>query len=118
MKMIPFTASSSRDHGPSSRVPVELMKTSSTDLGGVGNSQHDSEAMRDAFGDFVGQTLFGSMLATMRESVGKSAYFDGGRAEEIFQKQLDQKLVEEISNASSKSFVDPMFDLFQLQRHA
>jgi hypothetical protein len=95
-------------------MPYELLNSSAT--GDHDPAASDSGPMREAFGDFVGQTLFGSMLATMRESVGKAAYFDGGRAEEIFQQQLDQKLVEEISNASSKSFVDPMFDLFQLQR--
>lgn len=89
-----------------------------TQRSGGGENHRDIGAMKEAFGDFVGQTLFGSMLSTMRESVGKSAYFDGGRAEEIFQQQLDQKLVEEISDASAESFVDPMFDLFQLQRHA
>ena len=72
--------------------------------------------MKDAFGDFVGQTLFGSMLQSMRESVGKPAYFHGGRTEEVFQKQLDQHLVEAISEASSDAIVDPMYDLFQMQR--
>lgn len=81
-----------------------------------GSSDEDSGAMRKAFGDFVGQTLFGSMLASMRDTVEKPAYFHGGRAEEVFQEQLDQKLVEEISNASADSFVDPMFNLFNLQR--
>ena len=76
----------------------------------------DAGAMREAFGDFVGQTLFGSMLASMRDTVQKPAYFHGGRAEEVFQEQLDQKLVEEISDASADSFVDPMFNLFNLQR--
>lgn len=74
------------------------------------------DATREAFGDFVGQTLFGSMLASMRESVGKPAYFHGGRAEDVFQKQLDQHLVEAISDASAESLVGPMYDLFQLQR--
>jgi len=77
-----------------------------------------ADATKEAFGDFVGQTLFGSMLATMRESVGKPAYFHGGRTEEVFQKQLDQHLVEAISDASSESIVDPMYELFQMQRHA
>lgn len=102
----------------SAKIPVEFSRSNSPELAPLGNaSENDTEAMRDAFGDFVGQTLFGSMLASMRESTGKAAYFDGGRAEEVFQQQLDQKLVEEISNASAESFVDPMFELFQLQRH-
>lgn len=120
--MIHSTTSASSSAASTPRIPIEftreLPRATSPELDRTGNAgKNDVDAMRDAFGDFVGQTLFGSMLATMRESVGKAAYFDGGRAEEVFQQQLDQKLVEEISNASAKSFVDPMFELFQLQRH-
>ncbi|MEM9368352.1 MAG: rod-binding protein [Planctomycetota bacterium] len=75
-----------------------------------------TDPLHDAFTDFVGQTLFGSMLSTMRESVGKPAYFHGGRTEEVFQQQLDQHMVQSITDASADSLVDPMFELFQLQR--
>jgi hypothetical protein len=92
-----------------SKLPFELRQPAA-------NNAEDSEPVREAFGDFVGQTLFGSMMSSMRKSLDKPAYFHGGRAEEVFQQQLDQKLVEEISDASADSFVNPMFDLFQLQR--
>jgi flagellar protein FlgJ len=75
----------------------------------------DSE-LRENFTQFVGETLFGSMLASMRKSVGKPAYMHGGRTEEVFQKQLDQAMVEELTEASAESFANPMFELFQLQR--
>ncbi|MEM1225096.1 MAG: rod-binding protein [Planctomycetota bacterium] len=88
----------------------------STDRTAVSTQPPSEDATREAFGDFVGQTLFGSMLASMRESVGTPAYFHGGRTEEVFQKQLDQHLVEQISDASSDTVVDPMYELFQLQR--
>lgn len=74
------------------------------------------DATREAFQDFVGQTLFGQMLQSMRSTVGKPAYFHGGRGEEVFQKQLDQLLVENISDASASKLSDPMYDLFRLQR--
>ena len=74
--------------------------------------------MREAFTDFVGQTLFGSMLASMRKTVGKPAYMHGGRTEEVFQQQMDQKIVEELTEASADSIADPMFELFNLQRRA
>ena len=45
-----------------------------------------------------------------------AAYFDGGRAEKIFQGQLDQVLSEELSKASASKISDPMFKLFQLRR--
>ena len=75
-----------------------------------------SEDLRQAFDDFVGQTLFGSMLAEMRKSLQGAAYFGGGRAEAVFQGQLDQHLVERISRASANSITDPMFDLFMVSR--
>jgi len=78
----------------------------------------ESEKMREAFTDFVGQTLFGSMLASMRKTVGKPAYMHGGRTEEVFQQQMDQKIVEELTEASADSIADPMFELFNLQRRA
>lgn len=72
--------------------------------------------LRQAFQSFVGQTLFGQMLQAMRKTVGKSAYFHGGRAEEIFQSQLDQVLAEKISDASAEKFSGPMFELFAMKR--
>jgi peptidoglycan hydrolase FlgJ len=75
-----------------------------------------TDATRDAFRDFVGQTLFGQMMQSMRSSVGKPAYFHGGRGEEVFQQQLDSVLVEKISDASASTVADPMYELFRLQR--
>jgi peptidoglycan hydrolase FlgJ len=72
--------------------------------------------LRKAFDDFVGQTVFGQLLHSMRKTVGKPAYFNGGRAEEIFQQQLDQVLAKKISESSSDKFSGPMFELFTLQR--
>lgn len=80
------------------------------------HAQQGGSELQEAFTDFVGQTLFGSMLASMRETVGKPAYFDGGRTEEVFQKQLDQQIVEQLTDASAESIAEPMFELFNLQR--
>lgn len=71
---------------------------------------------RKTFQQFVGQTLFGQMLKAMRSTVGKPAYFHGGRAEEIFSQQLDQALAEKLAEASGEPFSRPMFDLFSLNR--
>lgn len=73
--------------------------------------------LEEAFHQFVGQTLFGSMLKSMRSTVGKPAYFHGGQTEEIFQSQLDEALTEELTKSSADKFAGPMFELFQLQRH-
>ena len=57
--------------------------------------------LRKAFDAFVGETVFSQLLHSMRKTVDKPAYFNGGRAEEIFQQQLDQVLVKNISESSA-----------------
>lgn len=87
-----------------------------TDLTEATDKAADDQALRGAFNDFVGQTFFSQMLQSMRKTVGKSAYFNGGRAEEIFTGQLDQVLAEKMSKASASKFTDPMYELFTAQR--
>ena len=55
-------------------------------------------------------------MQSMRQSVGKPAYFHGGRAEEVFQAQLDQVLAEKMTESTAESFSGPMFQLYQLNR--
>jgi peptidoglycan hydrolase FlgJ len=74
------------------------------------------QELRKAFQDFVGQTFYGQLLGAMRKTVGKPAYFYGGRAEEVFQNQLDQVLSEKLSEATDKTFIEPMYELFTLPR--
>jgi len=66
--------------------------------------------LRERFTQFVGETFFGQMIKAMRQTVGKPAYFDGGRAEEVFRGQLDQALAEHMTKASADRFADPMFE--------
>ncbi len=79
------------------------------------NRESDEQA-RSAFRSFVGETLFGQLLKAMRKTVGKPAYFHGGRAEEIFSQQLDQVLAEKIANADGAKYSDAMYALFTMQR--
>lgn len=74
----------------------------------------DDDETRKTFNSFVGQALFGQLLKAMRKTVGKSAYFNGGRAEEIFQQQLDQIMAEKLSETSAATFSEPMYQLFSL----
>ena len=78
-----------------------------------GNSAED---VREKFTQFVGETFYGQMFKAMRSTVGKPAYFHGGRAEEVFQGQLDQVVAEQMAKANANSFTGPMFQLFSLQR--
>ncbi len=79
------------------------------------SSKQDGE-LRKQFDTFVGETFYGQMLSSMRKTVGKPAYFDGGQAEEIFRGQLDQVLSTKLTQASASQFTGPMFDLFMLNR--
>jgi len=78
-------------------------------------AQQDAE-LEAKFQEFVGQTLFGQMLKSMRKTLHKPAYFHGGRGEEVFQQQLDQVLAEKMSRSTADKFSGPMFELFQMQR--
>jgi Rod binding domain-containing protein len=94
--------------------PIAPAATASTQLTPPPSPPDRSET-QEAFTEFVGQTLFGSMLASMRKTIGKPAYMHGGRTEEVFQKQLDQKIVEELTESSADTIADPMYELFSMQ---
>jgi Rod binding domain-containing protein len=66
--------------------------------------------LREKFTQFVGEVFFGQMIKAMRATTGKPAYFHGGRGEEVFQSQLDQKLAEHLTEASAERFAEPMFE--------
>lgn len=74
------------------------------------------DELRKAFDGFVGEVFFGQMLKSMRQTVGKPAYFHGGRGEEVFTEQLDQVLSEEMTKSSAHTFTGPMYELFTLNR--
>ena len=95
MKITPATAGSTI----AAQVPALPRPPDETASGGE---------LREQFNLFVGQTLFGQMLKSMRKTLGKPAYFHGGRAEEIFTEQLDQIMAEEIGKASAEKFAKPM----------
>jgi Rod binding domain-containing protein len=78
--------------------------------------QNGSQELREKFDAFVGETFYTQMLSSLRKTVHKPAYFHGGRAEEVFQGQLDQMLSQELTKASAGQFSGPMFELFMLGR--
>ena len=77
---------------------------------------HYTPELKQAFTDFVGQTFFGELLKQMRSTLDKPAFFHGGMGEEIFQSQLDQVIVERISDTSATSFTDSMYQLLMAPR--
>ena len=76
----------------------------------------DAPDAKPVFDQFVGETFYGQMLQAMRKTQHKSAYFNGGRAEEVFQGQLDQVMSQQMSQATAGQFSGPMYELFNLQR--
>ena len=97
---------------PSNVVPLQQLKAS----GQPPTSRFDQAKLRSTFDQFVGETFYGQMLKALRTPLNKPAYFHGGQAEEIFQGQLDQVLVEQVSKANAAQFTDPMYELFVLSR--
>ncbi|MEN0110495.1 MAG: hypothetical protein AAF805_07195 [Planctomycetota bacterium] len=78
---------------------------------GLSNSKNDPRAaaeLREAYTQFVGETLFGSMLKAARKTVGEPAYFHGGMAEEQFQARLDAQWAADLAK-SSGSFAQGLF---------
>ena len=82
----------------------------------LNSAKGEDKELRESFDTFVGETFYGQMLSAVRKSVGKPAYFHGGRAEEVFAGQLDQMFTQELTKPSADSFSGPMFELFSLQR--
>ena len=80
------------------------------------DSSSGTPELRKAFDHFVGETFFSQLLGQMRKMADKPAYFHGGRAEEVFQGQMDQLLSERLTEASGSTFTGLMFDLFMLGR--
>lgn len=72
--------------------------------------------LRETFDSFVGETFYGLLLKSMRSTLDKPAYFHGGRAEEVFQQQLDQILSEKLSDESAGQFTQPMYEVFLQQQ--
>ena len=66
----------------------------------LGNGPASAAELREQFTQFVGEAFYGQMLKAMRATVGKPAYFHGGRAEEVFQGQLDQHMAEHLTEAT------------------
>ncbi|HJQ81958.1 MAG TPA: rod-binding protein [Lacipirellulaceae bacterium] len=92
--------------GNSTTAFSKIEPSPSASLRGRGNV----DALREQFSQFVGETFFGQMIKSLRATTQKPAYFHGGRAEEVFQSQLDQQLAQHLTEASAEQFAEPMFE--------
>uniref|UniRef100_A0A7C2PB06 Flagellar protein FlgJ N-terminal domain-containing protein n=1 Tax=Schlesneria paludicola TaxID=360056 RepID=A0A7C2PB06_9PLAN len=77
-------------------------------------AERDRE-LRSTFQQAVAGMLFGQMLKSLRSTVGKPAYLHGGQAEEMFQAQLDQHLVEKLAETNGSPYVGELYRQFRVQ---
>ncbi len=106
------------------RIPVDMTArrtpaTGATDSADPANSNADpanSKELREAFNAFVGEVFYGQMLKAMHKTAGKPAYFHGGQAEEIFQQQLDQVLVDKMTETGADALGRPLFEASRLKK--
>ena len=99
-------------HAPS----VVEMRGAEPTAPALGQPANSQDELRQVFHRFVGETFYGQLMQSLRKTVDKPAYFHGGRAEEVFQAQLDQVLAERMTESTAQTFSEPMFRLFQLGR--
>lgn len=92
------------------------MTISAINQASTSRNGHDTPELKQAFTDFVGQTFFGELMKQMRSTLDKPAFFHGGMGEDIFQSQLDNIIVERISENSASSVSDPMYRLLMAPR--
>jgi peptidoglycan hydrolase FlgJ len=96
-----------------------LNSVSATQLVGGTNPpalNKDELSERKAFDQFVGGTFFRQLLGAMQKTVGKTPYFHGGQAEEVFRAQLNETLADKMAEATADQFTGPIYELFQLSR--
>jgi hypothetical protein len=96
--------------GGSAAMALKGQAKSASDVISLRAKTNSKEEVREKFTQFVGETFYGQMFKAMRSTVGKPAYMYGGRGEEVFQKQLDQTMSQQMTKSTASKFADPMFE--------
>jgi hypothetical protein len=113
-----YLANQQSSPAPGSQMADLTTATPTTGAAQATGGSADQGQVREKFDAFVGQSFYGQLLHEMHKTVGKVHYFNGGRAEEAFQGQLDQVLSENMAKANAGQFTGPMFELFNAQTQA
>jgi Rod binding domain-containing protein len=79
-------------------------------------AEADDKQFREVLHQFIGQTLFGQMLKSMRDTQEKNPFFHGGQAEEIYQSMLDMTLTDQMTKSTAKTLSEPMYKLMKAPR--
>lgn len=70
------------------------------------------QQLRKTFSKSVGEVFYTQMLKSMRQTVGKTAYLHGGKAEDMFQQQLDQVLAEKMADRDGDRLTRELYERF------
>ena len=76
-------------------------------------AEANDKQFRELLHQFIGQTLFGQMMKSMRATQEKNPYFHGGNAEDIYQSMLDMEFTDQMTKATSKTLSEPMYKLMK-----
>jgi Rod binding domain-containing protein len=74
-----------------------------------------SPVLKEKFQEFVAGTFYRTLLAEMRKTTMGKSLIHGGRAEEIFQAQMDQTLTERLAASDGAGFSNELFEQFTRQ---
>jgi Rod binding domain-containing protein len=88
---------------------ISSINSVSTSAAGPSTAIEKAKEVREVFQKFVGETFYQQMFKSMRSTLGKPAYFHGGRGEEVFTSQLDQTLSQSMANANGGELSQGMF---------
>lgn len=78
----------------------------------LNQSPASKEKLKSTFQDFTAGTFYKEMLKSLRKMHNKPAYVYGGRAEEIFQGQMDQQVAENLAHSKGSQISEPLFQGF------
>jgi hypothetical protein len=77
---------------------------------GAGATGESATDLEQAVRKFVGQVLYGQMLQSLRKAQDGAEYFHGGPAEEVFQNQLDQFIVDKLAASPGDRFARSLLE--------
>lgn len=75
----------------------------------LNQTSETKQSQQSAFQDFAAGTFYKEMLKSLQKMHGKPAYIYGGRAEEIFQGQMDQQIAEDMAHNKGSAISDPLY---------
>lgn len=73
-----------------------------------------NEELEKTFRTAVAGMFYGQLMKALRSTQGETAYLHGGQAERMFEAQLDQQLVEDLSEGHNGAFVHDLYQQFRI----